>query len=126
MKDEVAEIVEVTESIEVKAVDDTVIVDTDKSSDTLAKEEKVNVKEVLLNSYKNEDELTTLPDNPKRKRKRNKLEALVDEYGDLYPKEKRFCVTSDGQVFFERDKNMAQYHQSSLGEGVLQIVDVVR
>ncbi|MGL5683591.1 MAG: hypothetical protein ACRDDZ_11165 [Marinifilaceae bacterium] len=59
-------------------------------------------------------------------KKRSKFEVLVDDYAKAYPKEKRFYVSSDGQVFFERDKNMAQYHQSGLSEGKLCLIDVER
>lgn len=44
-----------------------------------------------------------------------KMEKLIAEYHKAYPGEKAFHVTSDNQVFLERDRGLAVLHQNSLG-----------
>lgn len=39
---------------------------------------------------------------------------FITPYAKAYPKEKAFYVTSDKQVFFEKDRNLAVMHQNSL------------
>lgn len=42
---------------------------------------------------------------------------FIAPYAKAYPKEKAFCVTSDWQVFLEKDRGLAVLHQNSLGNG---------
>lgn len=41
--------------------------------------------------------------------------ALVGQYKKAYPKNKALHITTDGQVFLEKDKGLAQLHQRGLG-----------
>ena len=43
--------------------------------------------------------------------------AFIAPYKKAYPKEKAFHVTSDKQVFLEKDRGLAMLHQRSLGNG---------
>lgn len=57
--------------------------------------------------------------------KKVKKEELVEAYKRAYPKEKAFLVTSDGQVFLERNRSLATLHQRGLGnEEKVQIIKV--
>ena len=57
--------------------------------------------------------------------KKVKKEEVVEAYKKAYPKEKAFVVTSDGQVFLERNKNLALLHQRGLrNEEKVQIIKV--
>lgn len=43
------------------------------------------------------------------------IEEMMQAYKKCYPREKRFCVTSDKQVFLERSKSDAYAHQKKFG-----------
>lgn len=51
------------------------------------------------------------------KAKEEKDAAFIVPYAKAYPKEKAFYVTSDKQVFLEKDRGLAVMHQNSLGNG---------
>jgi len=53
------------------------------------------------------------PDQEKGK-KTDKQSALIASYKKGYPKEKAFHVTSDYQVFLEKDLAMAKIHQKTV------------
>lgn len=42
-------------------------------------------------------------------------DAFIVPYAKAYPGERAFHVTSDNQVFLERDRGLAVLHQNSLG-----------
>lgn len=48
---------------------------------------------------------------------KSKYADLLAPYWKQYPREKAFIVTGDKQVFFEKDRGMAAYHQNSLANG---------
>lgn len=57
--------------------------------------------------------------------KESPLAKFVKEgYAKQYPKNKTFHVTSDKQVFLDKDKNLAELHQRSLKEGKVTTVNV--
>lgn len=45
---------------------------------------------------------------------------FLQGYIKSYPGEKAFHVTSDRQVFLDKDYNLAKLHQNSLGKGELK------
>ena len=57
-------------------------------------------------------------------RKADPFKALAEKYAKAYPDCKAFHITSDKQVFLDKDKNLAQYHQKGLGEGEVRTVNV--
>ena len=57
-------------------------------------------------------------------RKADPFQALAEKYAKAYPDCRAFHITSDGQVFLDKDKNLAQYHQKGLGEGEVRTVNV--
>lgn len=54
---------------------------------------------------------------PNIRAQQEKEAAFIAPYAKAYPKEKAFCVTSDRQVFLEKDRGLAVLHQNSLGNG---------
>lgn len=58
----------------------------------------------------------TAPPAPKKQAKGN-LPSFILSYIKAYPDEKAFHVTSDRQVFLEKDRNLAVLHQNSLKNG---------
>jgi hypothetical protein len=57
-------------------------------------------------------------------RKADPFKALAEKYAKAYPDCKAFHITSDRQVFLDKDKNLAQYHQKGLGEGEVRTINV--
>jgi hypothetical protein len=58
------------------------------------------------------------------KEKDDPFTKLAKEYARLYPKSKAFHITSDRQVFLEKDKSMADFHQRSLKGGQVTTVNI--
>lgn len=57
--------------------------------------------------------------------KSKEQQEFIDPYIKAYPKERVFHVTSDRQVFLERDRSLAVLHQNTLGnEGKVQTIKV--
>lgn len=63
----------------------------------------------------------TIPEDKKSKgkamekeSKEDKIPAYLRPYAKAYPGEKAFHVTSDHQVFLEKNKNLAVLHQKSV------------
>lgn len=63
----------------------------------------------------------TIPEDKKAKgkatdkeSKEDKIPAYLRPYAKAYPGEKAFHVTSDHQVFLEKNKNLAVLHQKSI------------
>ncbi len=54
----------------------------------------------------------------------NPFTKLAGEYKKLYPDNKTFHITSDKQVFLEKNKGDAESHQRSLKEGKVTTVKV--
>lgn len=52
------------------------------------------------------------------------VRALTAKYAQAYPDCKAFHTTTDKQVFLEKDKNFAQYHQNGLGECEVRTINV--
>lgn len=48
------------------------------------------------------------------KAEKSAREKMMDHYRKAYPKEKRFHVTSDNQVFLAADESLARRHQKTL------------
>nr|WP_306449049.1 hypothetical protein [Odoribacter splanchnicus] len=46
-----------------------------------------------------------------------KIPKILEPYIKAYPKERTFHVTTDKQVFLEKDLNLARLHQRSLKNG---------
>lgn len=70
-------------------------------------------------------------DKPEPQKKTEKSKAtrdippFLESYMKAYPKETAFHVTSDKQVFLEKDLNLARFHQRSLKtEGEVQTIKV--
>lgn len=57
-------------------------------------------------------------------RKADPLKVLAANYAEYYPECKTFHITSDRQVFLDKDKNLALLHQAGLGEGEVQTINV--
>ena len=57
-------------------------------------------------------------------RRADPFKALAEKYAKAYPDCKAFHITSDRQVFLDKDKNLAQYHQKGLGEGEVRTINV--
>ncbi|MEG1573223.1 MAG: hypothetical protein RR328_06685 [Bacteroidales bacterium] len=60
---------------------------------------------------------TTIVETPKEKKiekDAEKLPSFIKSYAKSYPKEKVFYVSSDQQVFLEKDYSLAVLHQNSL------------
>lgn len=57
-------------------------------------------------------------------RKADPFKALAEKYAKAYPDCKTFHITSDKQVFLDKDKNLAQFHQKGLGEGEVRTINV--
>ncbi len=55
-------------------------------------------------------------------KKDDALTALAKGYAKLYPKNKTFHITSDKQVFLDKDKGLADLHQHGLKEGKVTTV----
>lgn len=53
------------------------------------------------------------------------IPAFLESYRKAYPKEKAFHVTTDNQVFLEKDLSLARLHQRGLkNEGKVQTIKV--
>lgn len=52
------------------------------------------------------------------------FETLAKRYAKAYPDCRAFHITTDRQVFLEKDKNLAQYHQKGLGGGEVRTIKV--
>lgn len=52
------------------------------------------------------------------------FKALAENYAKAYPACKVFHITTDKQVFLDKDKNLAQFHQKGLGEGKVRTINV--
>lgn len=50
--------------------------------------------------------------------------AFLESYVKAYPNEKVFHVTSDRQVFLDKDYHMAKVHQRSLGKGEITTYNI--
>ncbi len=46
-----------------------------------------------------------------------KIPKILEPYIKAYPKERTFHITTDKQVFLEKDLNLARLHQRSLKNG---------
>lgn len=57
-------------------------------------------------------------------RKADPLKVLAANYAEYYPECKTFHITSDRQVFLDKDKNLALLHQAGLGEGEVRTINV--
>lgn len=57
-------------------------------------------------------------------RKTDPFKALAASYAKYYPHCKAFHITSDKQVFLDKDKNLALLHQAGLGEGEVRTINV--
>lgn len=64
-----------------------------------------------------ETEKLKVPATPDIRAQQAKDAAFIAPYANAYPKEKAFHVTSDRQVFLERDRGLAVLHQTSLDNG---------
>lgn len=54
----------------------------------------------------------------------DKNRAIAERYAKLYPNEKAFVITSDGQVFLSKNMNLAVTHQRTLKSGELETVNI--
>lgn len=59
-----------------------------------------------------------------KKAAKAKFPAFLEGYIKSYPDEKAFHVTSDRQVFLDKDYNLAKLHQNSLGKGELKTYNI--
>lgn len=62
------------------------------------------------------------PDSKTKKKKagntqERKIPEILEPYIKAYPKERTFHVTTDKQVFLEKDLNLARLHQRRLKNG---------
>ena len=53
----------------------------------------------------------------KKEKTGKKIPAFLEPYLKAYPGERTFHVTSDKQVFLEKDFNLARFHQKGLKNG---------
>ncbi len=58
------------------------------------------------------------------KSKGDPFAALAKEYAKLYPKNKTFHITSDKQVFLEKNKSMADLHQRNQKGGKVTSITI--
>lgn len=62
---------------------------------------------------------------PEKPKATKDIPPFLESYMKAYPKETVFHVTSDKQVFLEKDLNLARFHQRSLKtEGEVQTIKV--
>ena len=62
---------------------------------------------------------------PEKSKTTRDIPSFLKSYMRAYPKETAFHVTSDKQVFLEKDLNLARFHQRSLKtEGEVQTIKV--
>lgn len=62
---------------------------------------------------------------PEKPKATKDIPPFLESYVKAYPKETVFHVTSDKQVFLEKDLNLARFHQRSLKtEGEVQTIKV--
>lgn len=62
---------------------------------------------------------------PEKPKATKDIPPFLESYVKAYPKETAFHVTSDKQVFLEKDLNLARFHQRSLKtEGEVQTIKV--
>lgn len=54
---------------------------------------------------------------PKKEKTGKKVPTFLEPYLKAYPGERTFHVTSDKQVFLEKDLNLARFHQRGLKNG---------
>ncbi len=78
---------------------------------------------------KAEKQTETAKPEPQKKPEKPKatkdIPPFLESYVKAYPKETVFHVTSDKQVFLEKDLNLARFHQRSLKtEGEVQTIKV--
>lgn len=78
---------------------------------------------------KAEKQAETAKPEPQKKSEKPKatkdIPPFLESYVKAYPKETVFHVTSDKQVFLEKDLNLARFHQRSLKtEGEVQTIKV--
>lgn len=55
---------------------------------------------------------------------KSEFESLAESYAKNYPNVRVFHITTDKQVFFEKDKNLALLHQASLGGGEVVTINI--
>lgn len=55
---------------------------------------------------------------------KSEFESLAERYAKNYPNVRVFHITTDKQVFFEKDKNLALLHQASLGGGEVVTINL--
>lgn len=60
----------------------------------------------------------------KAARNTDPFETLAKRYAEAYPDCRTFHITTDRQVFLEKDKNLAQFHQKGLGGGEIRTIKV--
>lgn len=56
--------------------------------------------------------------------KTDPFRVLAEKYAEAYPACETFHITSDKQVFLDKDRNLALYHQKGLGEGEVRTIKV--
>ncbi len=59
----------------------------------------------------------TPTEKPAAEKEDSALTKLAKEYRKLYPGNKTFHITSDRQVFLDKDKGLADLHQRGLNDG---------
>lgn len=57
-------------------------------------------------------------------RKADPFKALAEKYAKAYPECRAFHITTDKQVFLDKDKALAKFHQKGLGEGEVRTINV--
>lgn len=60
--------------------------------------------------------------NSNKAQKNKSLSNGMEIYFKCYPEETVFYITSDGQVFLQKNKNDALAHQKRLGSGEIETI----
>ncbi len=97
----------------------------EKKADKKAPAKQGNAGQENLQKKQEEGSKPTCQENAEKSKGNKDIPLFLESYLKAYPKEKAFHVTSDRQVFLEKDLSLARLHQRELkNEGKVQTIKV--
>ena len=96
-----------------------------EKSDKDAPAKQENAGQENLQKKQEEKAKPSKQENAEKSKGNKDIPSFLESYLKAYPKEKAFHVTSDNQVFLEKDLSLARLHQRELkNEGKVQTIKV--
>ena len=97
----------------------------DKKADKEAPAKQANAEQETLQETQTETAKPAKQEQAEKSKGDTGIPAFLESYRKAYPKEKAFHVTTDKQVFLEKDLSLARLHQRGLkNEGKVQTIKV--